>query len=158
MIGTLDGPRRYRAEVVRLVSGDTPILSRWIELPSGAPRVLAGKRVGIDIERDVELSRKGSSDVRSDADELEDDRSARVHAPVRAEMSSVTIDGHQPRDEGGVILAGPRGPPRAGSGQPLRPVTRTPSTIRRLATRNTISRGSAESVAPAMMGPYDSEL
>jgi hypothetical protein len=41
---------------------------------------------------------------------------------------------------------------------PLSPLTRTPSTIRRLATRNTTRRGSAESVAPAMMGPYDSEL
>jgi ZIP family zinc transporter len=41
---------------------------------------------------------------------------------------------------------------------PLTPPSRTPSTMRRLATRNTSSSGSALSVAPAMIGPYDSEL
>ena len=37
--------------------------------------------------------------------------------------------------------------------QPLRPLRRTPSTMRRLATRKTTSRGKALSAAPAMMGP-----
>jgi hypothetical protein len=36
---------------------------------------------------------------------------------------------------------------------PLRPLRRTPSTMRRLATRKTTSRGKALSAAPAMMGP-----
>ena len=36
---------------------------------------------------------------------------------------------------------------------PLRPLRRTPSTMRRLATRKTTSRGNALSAAPAMMGP-----
>src|SRR5258706_12884513 len=55
-------------------------------------------------------------------------------------------------------------PPWPGEGEaiavtgpyPLSALTRTPSTILRLATRNTISSGSALSAAPAMMGPYDS--
>jgi hypothetical protein len=37
--------------------------------------------------------------------------------------------------------------------QPLRPLRRTPSTMRRLGTRKTTSRGKALSAAPAMMGP-----
>jgi hypothetical protein len=40
--------------------------------------------------------------------------------------------------------------------QPFRALTLTPSTILRLATRNTISNGSALRTAPAMIGPYDS--
>src|SRR5215831_2961551 len=42
--------------------------------------------------------------------------------------------------------------------QPLSPLTRTPSTMRRLATRKTTRSGRALRVAPAMIGPYDSEL
>jgi len=42
--------------------------------------------------------------------------------------------------------------------QLLRPPTRTPSMMRRLASRNTTRRGNALRVAPAMMGPYDSAL
>jgi hypothetical protein len=37
--------------------------------------------------------------------------------------------------------------------QPLSPLRRTPSTIRRLATMNTTSSGTALSAAPAMIGP-----
>jgi hypothetical protein len=41
---------------------------------------------------------------------------------------------------------------------PFNPLSRTPSTMRRFATRNTTNSGSALSAAPAMIGPYDSEL
>jgi hypothetical protein len=37
--------------------------------------------------------------------------------------------------------------------QPLSPLNCTPSTIRRLAMRNTTSKGTALSTAPAMIGP-----
>jgi hypothetical protein len=37
--------------------------------------------------------------------------------------------------------------------QPFRPLSRTPSTMRRLATTNTTSRGTALRAAPAMIGP-----
>ena len=41
---------------------------------------------------------------------------------------------------------------------PFNPLRRTPSTMRRLATRNTTKSGSALSAAPAMIGPYDYAL
>ena len=46
----------------------------------------------------------------------------------------------------------------AAAAYPLRPLSRTPSTMRRFATRNTSKSGTALSAAPAMIGPYDSEL
>ena len=50
-----------------------------------------------------------------------------------------------------VDLAG--GPWHLAFWQPFRPLRRTPSTMRRLATTKTTSRGSALSAAPAMIGP-----
>ena len=71
---------------------------------------------------------------------------------------------HQFSDEKARCIApgcrAPKESRRAGNArrQPLRPLSRTPSTIRRLATRKTMSKGRALSAAPAMIGPYDSAL